>query len=78
MLEVKQAVARAFQYAKELLSDQQPTNLQLEEVEYSNDDKWRITLGFDRLGAMSVRPERVFKKFTINADTGNLESMKMP
>lgn len=58
-------------------------NLRLEEVELSEDKKfWLITLGFDclsRNNRLQVVPQyaREYKIFKINAETGEVESMKI-
>ncbi len=63
-------------------------DLRLEEVEISDDKKyWFITLGFSRPVDKSKNPladlvaissyERVYKVFKINAETGEVQSMKI-
>ncbi|OCR00587.1 hypothetical protein BCD67_11440 [Oscillatoriales cyanobacterium USR001] len=63
-------------------------DLRLEEVELSDDKKyWFITLGFSRPVDKSKNPladlvavssyERVYKVFKINAETGEVQSMKI-
>ena len=81
MIDVKQAVGAAVQYAKDLLgAEQNPT---LEEVELSPDDRyWLITLGFEPrfspLVALSgTRPLREYKLFRVDAESGQVVSMKI-
>ena len=63
-------------------------DMRLEEVELSDDKKyWFITLGFSRPVDKSKNPladlvavssyERVYKVFKINAETGEVQSMKI-
>lgn len=48
-MDVKEAVRVAKRWVNEVMDDEHPVNLGLEEVEY-NDEKriWKITLGFSR------------------------------
>jgi len=82
-IDVKKAVAIATQYFHELI-EYQYADLELEEVELSEDGKfWFVTLGFTRmagaglLGAMLQPPARAYKVIKINAATGEPEAMKM-
>jgi len=92
MIDVKaavQAASRYFQSIQGLVGiDNPPENLQLEEVEISEDRNfWLITLGFERLvrgekhPLVSVEPppkyERAYKLFRVNAETGEVEAMKI-
>ncbi|HEX8691400.1 MAG TPA: hypothetical protein VF746_03070 [Longimicrobium sp.] len=81
MIDVKQAVGAAMKYARDIIGpDQAPT---LEEVEMTPDERyWLITLGFDpRLSPFEVlggtRPQRDYKIFRIDAETGKVLSMKI-
>lgn len=87
-MEVKEAVAKAKSYVKDLFAEENPANLGLEEVEYSDADReWRITIGFTRpwdkpkfsfSGIM--RPpdqgQRSYKVVRISDDTGDIRSLK--
>lgn len=82
-----------FKEIERALNGSVPENLRLEEVEKSKDaDHWLITLGYDARSALppasslfasTLDPgakwkyERAYKLFRINADTGEIESMKI-
>jgi len=75
MLDVKQAVEKAQRYLKTLYRNKGFLNLMLEEVELSSDDRyWLVTLGWD-LDVMGTR--RTYKVFKIDAETGEVISMKI-
>ena len=86
MIDVKQAVSRAVTEANNLYAGQRLQDIQLEEVEITEDGKfWLITLGF-YIVAEGTLPEqyitalgrkREYKVFKIERETGNLISMKM-
>lgn len=77
MIDVKQAVDIASQYLISLFADKAPSNIQLEEVELSEDEKyWFITLSFTETVPFLV-PRKSYKLFKINADTGQVQSMKI-
>ncbi len=89
-MDVKQAIATAKQYVHDLYSEEDVTNLGLEEVEHVlQAGKWVITLSFSRpwntprtrahevlenLGAVSAL-KRSYKVVTV-ADDGTVLSMK--
>lgn len=85
---VEQAVYQAKVYFEQLLPQlgEGIEDLRLEEVELS-EDKWLITLGYTRPTKIKPNPllpvadnwqyERVYKIFTINANTNEVESMKI-
>ena len=79
MLDVKEAAQRASAFLAGLYTDQDVSNVQLEEVELSDDGKrWMITLSFpepSQLGTFKFR--RKYKVFTIDAKTGDVKSMKI-
>ena len=87
-INVKQAVITAQQYFNSiknmiLSGTDKIEDLRLEEVELSQDKQfWLITLGFDcvnRNNRLQVVPQyaREYKIFKINAETGEVESMKI-
>lgn len=90
MIGVKEAVAAAQQYVRELYSKTDLKHLRLEEVELSEDERyWYITLGWAESGVrlptslsavlsseVHVLP-RVYKTFEIDAQTGAVKSMKI-
>jgi hypothetical protein len=87
-LQVEQAVRQARLYFEKLLPElgEGIEDLRLEEVEFF-EDKWLITLGYTRPTKIKPNPlllvtdnwqyERVYKIFTINATTNEVESMKI-
>lgn len=88
MIDVKKAVASAVKYIKELYPQKNLRDLRLEEVERSDDEQyWLVTLGFSvpvssdgsavaqALGG--TRYERAYKLFKVNAQTGEVRSMKI-
>jgi len=81
MLDVKEAARRASEYFAGLYSDQNIPNVQLEEVEISDDGRhWLITLSYPvapELAALNFNFKRKYKVFTIDAKTGEVKSMKI-
>jgi hypothetical protein len=77
-IDVKQAVAKAMEYFKELVPN--ASNVALEEVERSG-SAWLITLGYtDNFisGFVALRGDgRSYKVITIDAETGKAVSMKI-
>lgn len=82
MLDVKEAARRASEYFAGLYSDEKIDNVQLEEVEFSDDENvWLITLSYP-VFPLEISPrqflgKRKYKLFTIDAETGQVKSMKM-
>jgi hypothetical protein len=81
MLDVKEAARRASEYFSGLYADQNVHNMQLEEVEISDDGKyWLITLSYPlppELATLNFNYKRKYKVFTIDAVTGEVKSMKI-
>ena len=83
MLDVKQATKLATDYLTSLYDQQLSTSdaIRLEEVELTEDEKyWLITLSFQSVnptGTIFFPPRREYKVFRINAETGELQSMKI-
>ena len=81
MLDVKEAAQRASEYFAGLYADQGMSDVQLEEVELTDDGKyWLITLSFPvprELGAFNLTLKRRYKVFQIDAKTGDVKSMKI-
>lgn len=81
--DLKRAARLAEQYFAEIYEGQEFQNLRLEEVEWKEDDgAWLITLGFDLPARASMSnilgvPNRGFKTFEIDAQTGTLRAMKI-
>jgi hypothetical protein len=82
MLDVKQATKLATAYLINLYDQQLSTSdaVRLEEVELTEDGKyWLITLSFNPANPAAIifPPRREYKVFRINAETGELQSMKI-
>lgn len=84
MLDVKQAAMNADDYLHQLYAEQLPSEVQLEEVEMTDDEKhWMITMSFvpqnqaSTLPSMLRTPKRRYKQFKIDAETGRVLSMKI-
>ncbi|GEM83266.1 MAG: hypothetical protein N2Z75_01680 [Meiothermus sp.] len=84
MLEVKEAVKIATEYIQTLFSERQIPELRLEEVELSPDNQfWEVTLSFvvreptAYLSLGDAARTREYKIFRINAETGQVQSMKI-
>jgi hypothetical protein len=81
MVDVKEAAQRASEYFAGLYQDQGLSNVQLEEVELTDDGKfWLITLSYPgprELGTFNISPKRKYKLFKIDAKTGDVKSMKI-
>ncbi len=83
MIDVKDAVKTAREYAEYLLGE--VPQLELEEVELTDDERyWRVTLGFDGGPANPLQitfgnaPRlRKYKVFEVKADDGTVRSMKI-
>jgi hypothetical protein len=93
MTDVKQAVAIAMTYFRDLMDDKGLSDILLEEVELSDDERsWNVTLSgllpaskdetasFNALAqALGQSPQRrrVYKVFKINAERASVQSMKI-
>jgi hypothetical protein len=83
MIGVKEAVTAARAFAEELLGTDAASNVTLEEVELSSDDRyWLVTLGVPaRLGPFesiaNLRDGRDYKVFKVSMDDGSVVSMKI-
>jgi hypothetical protein len=87
MIDVKQAVQAAESYARALFPEAELRHLRLEEVERSeNDSRWNITLGWVEpavsgngivFSAGAQKLPRVYKLFEVDAETGEVTSMKI-
>lgn len=80
MIGVKEAVAAARRFAADVYGEK--LGLTLEEVEPSSDERyWLITLGFvdtsNPFAGIAGRPDRNYKVFKINAESGAVISMKI-
>lgn len=89
MIDVKQAVKAAAQFAEDVLGPENVQGARLEEVETSEDGAhWLITLGFLRPDAPESRRtafealagipgKRDYKLFKVDMETGEVISMKI-
>ncbi|ADD26982.1 MULTISPECIES: hypothetical protein [Meiothermus] len=84
MLEVKEAVRIATEYIQTLFNEKQIPELRLEEVELTPDNRfWEVTLSFvvreptAYLSLGDAARTREYKIFRINAETGQVQSMKI-
>ncbi len=89
MVDVKQAVAKAMAYLKDMYQTDQFKDVLLEEVDLSEDNKfWNVTIGFTIgqestsggpmaiLIGQSAEFKREYKVFQIDATSGDLRSMR--
>jgi hypothetical protein len=87
MIDVKQAVKIATDFAKEIFSDQNFSQVTLEEVELDETGRyWFVTLGmgkivqdspFDVLSGKGTKLVVKYKVFKINSTTGQVQSVKI-
>jgi hypothetical protein len=78
MIDVKTAVRKAVEYVRELQDYFPQGDIRLEETEFVDPDLWQITLSFDNNGSfLGSMAGRRFKIFRIDAETGEVESMKI-
>ncbi len=90
MIDVKQAVKVAAEYLVDLYAPDAFSDVQLEEVELTEDENyWLITLSYKKpmtevnlLGPIGImadlaKNEKGYKIFKIEADTGKVVSMKI-
>ena len=85
MVSVKEAVAKAIEFARSILDPLRASELRLEEVEktkVNGEDTWSITLSMPRPGllpftAVLGNVPREYKTFTVNSQTGQVLSMKI-
>ncbi len=84
MVSVKEAVAKAIEFAQSILEPDRISELHLEEVEMAKangEDVWSITLSMPGLPSplyplLGNRP-REYKTFAVNSQTGQVLSMKI-
>lgn len=93
MISIEEAVSAAKAYAARVFSESELKQLRVEEIESTRDDtQWLVTLGWlepavRQLGGLGAfaglshnsleAVPRVYKIFTIDAETGDVKSMKM-
>lgn len=77
MITVKDAAARAAEFARNVLEEGRGRDLQLEEVEYTKrPPRWLITLSMPSSSPLGLLA-REYKMFTVDAETGEVLSMKI-
>jgi hypothetical protein len=85
-MEVKDAVRAAKDWVLDVMKDETPVNLGLEEVEFDDEAKlWKITLGFSRpwnatrsaLSSLTgeVPQRRAYRTFLVNDRDGSVRGM---
>lgn len=83
-IEVQEAIKSALNALQVFYADTKCANVLLEEVELTEDEhEWLITLGFDTV--VGTQPgilplpvsQRKYKQFHINAESGEVKSMKI-
>jgi hypothetical protein len=88
MLTVKEAVQAAEKWVRDLYPEGDIRHLRLEEVEFSDDGHWRITLGWAESAirqnnlTAALQPDvyalpRVYKTLEVDAESGEVKSMKI-
>ncbi|MBM3702084.1 MAG: hypothetical protein FJW63_03670 [Actinobacteria bacterium] len=84
MIGVKEAAKNAYEYMKEIPGFEERIDIVVEEVELSEDEStgkkyWLITLGYP-VGFNILQPtsrSKEYKIFKVDADTGEVLSMKI-
>jgi len=77
MIDVKTAVRKAVDYVQEFQDYLPQGDVRLEETEYDETGFWFITLSFPSGNIIPLGPARDYKEFRINANTGEVMSMKV-
>lgn len=90
MINVKDAVTAAEEFARTLYDATELRHLRLEEVEMASDERhWLVTLGWAEPAVARGNPlsltgpsaieklPRVYKTFKVHADSGEVQSMKI-
>jgi hypothetical protein len=86
-MDVKEAVRSAKRWVLDVMDDEHPANLGLEEVEYNDKEAlWRITLGFSRpwnssrgaLASMSgeALQKRAYRTIIVDDRSGKVKGMQ--
>jgi hypothetical protein len=81
MISVKEAVEIALRFADEVLGQAKLIDPRLEEVELEEGPTWRVTVSFVRepakLTEVLAPPGREYKVLTVDAESGEVHSMKI-
>jgi len=82
-MDVKEAVKAAKNWVLDVMQEEQPTNLGLEEVEFDEAQHlWKITLGFSRpwsgnaLSALAGQAQRAYRTIIVRDRDGSVQGMK--
>jgi hypothetical protein len=82
-LDVKSAISIAKEFVAEVLAEESPSNIGLEEVEFDDrDNRWLVTIGFSRpwnsgpLGGFSGMPSRDYRVVTVDDALGAAIALK--
>jgi hypothetical protein len=86
-MDVKEAVRSAKRWVLDVMDDEHPANLGLEEVEYNDKEQlWKITLGFSRawnssrgaLASISAKPQkRAYRTILVDDRSGEIKGMQL-
>jgi len=76
MIDVKTAVRKAVEYVQELQEYFPRSDIRLEETEFVDPGLCEITLSFSE-NPMFGKLSRIYKIFRIDAETGEVKSMKV-
>lgn len=87
-IDVKQAIAAAKAWLTDILADENPINVGLDEIEYDEEaNQWKITMGFSRpwntiaknalttISGTQGSPRRSYRVLAVDAKTGDVVSM---
>ena len=87
--DIKQVVGRAKHWLSDVLADEHPTNIGLDEIEFDSlAGQWKITLGFSRpwntstsnaltaIAGLQAASKRAYRIITLDGKTGEVISMK--
>ena len=80
MIDIKTAVQKAVEYVREFQDYLPRSDIRLEETEFVDPGLWEITLSFLESGSvpvLGIPARRIYKIFRIDAETGDVKSMKV-
>jgi hypothetical protein len=75
-ISIKEAKSTAADIIQQLYEPIVLQDLLLEEVERGPSNDWYVTMSFTRAGGAQTSQERIHKRLRINAETGEIVSMK--
>ena len=76
-ISIKEAKSTAADIIQQLYEPIVLQDLLLEEVERGPSNDWYVTMSFTRAGGAQTSQERIHKRLRINAETGEIVSMKV-